>query len=107
MAPFLYSNDPDNDNSPIVMLDHGNCRYTKKAMNAENIGARVALIVAKDDNLENDDDNYDDGLGSSIKIPTVIIPNSVGEKIKNFLKTNPDKQIYVAMSIDFKMVKYI
>jgi hypothetical protein len=103
MTPFLY--DPENINSPIILLDHGECRYTKKALNAEMIGGGIAVIISDSDELsDNDPNNYDDGLGEKIKIPTVIIPKKHGEKIKEYMKQSPALALYVTLSISFKMV---
>jgi len=106
MTPFLY--DPENINSPIILLDHGECRYTKKALNAEMIGGGIAVIISNSDELLDDDpNNYDDGLGEKIKIPTVIIPRKYGEKIKEYMKQSPALALYVTLSISFKMVYII
>lgn len=103
MSPFFYFQ--EGNNSPIVMLDHGDCRYTKKALNAEFIGGVVVLIISdKDELTEGDPNNFDDGTGDKIKIPTVIIPKKHGDKIKEFMKNNPVNAQFVSLSIKFKMV---
>jgi hypothetical protein len=102
MKPFAY--DLDNINSPIILLDHGECRYTKKAWNAELIGGGLVIIVSdKDDLTEDDPSNFDDGLGEKIKIPTVIIPKTQGNKIKEYMNGNPVMSLYVTLRIHFKM----
>ena len=86
-------------------MDHGDCRYTKKAYNAEYNGAKIALIISDREELtDRDPNNYDDGTGEKIKIPTLIIPSKYGKKIKDFMKNNPSLAQYVTLSINFKMV---
>jgi hypothetical protein len=63
----------------------------KKARNMENIGVSVAIIV---DDHEEDIDGVimsDDGTGGGIRIPSMLIGKTDGNKLIDFLKTEKDE----------------
>jgi len=100
-----------NDYYPIVMVDRGNCNFVTKARNVQKIGGLFALII---NNNEDDDIDQlimaDDGSGSDIYIPTVMIYKNDGEKLKKFMsenKNNAANRLFsdVVLNIEFKMVK--
>ena len=76
-----------NEYLPIILVDQGQCSYSKKALNVQLRGGSIMLIVDDDNNLENNDKfNILDLRGNSIKIPTLIIPRNYGDIIKNFIQ---------------------
>ena len=91
------------------MVDRGNCTFVTKARNVQNIGGLFAIII------DNTDENIynliiaDDGTGSDIYIPTVLISKKDGEKIKKYLLENKnDLNILtnIILSVEFVIVKY-
>ena len=84
---------------PIILVDQGQCSYSKKALNVQNRGGSVMVIVDDDDNLDNNDKyNILDLRGNSIKIPALIIPRNFGDVLKNYIyeqknSKNPDPLI--------------
>lgn len=94
---------PQIDRFPIIMVDRGNCTFVTKTRNIQNIGGHLALIV---NNRDNDSvDNIlmiDDGTGSDITIPAILINHEDGEKIKTFLRSN--LQSLVLLSVEFQLV---
>ena len=71
---------------PMILVDQGQCSYSKKALNVQLRGGSVMLIVDDDNNLDNNDKyNILDLRGNSIKIPTLIIPRNYGDIIKNYI----------------------
>ena len=79
-----------------------NCEYTQKAFNVKARGGKIMLLI-DDNNILNDEYNVDDQLSNRIDIPTVIIPKSVGEIIKQSIsQPGSDKLI---MSIKFLSTK--
>lgn len=88
------------------MVDRGNCTFVTKTRNVQNIGGHLALIV---NNVQNDPvENIlmiDDGTGSDITIPAILISKEDGDKIKMFLKTSSAKETEnVLLTIEFEMV---
>ncbi len=52
------------------------------------------MAIIADNNAYEDPDQIvmaDDGTGSSIKIPTMLISNKNGSKLKNALRDHPDE----------------
>jgi hypothetical protein len=96
---------------PIIMVDRGNCSFVTKSRNVQNLGGSLALII--NNNEDENVDNIlmmDDGTGSDIYIPTIIINKVDGEKLKKFLythqnSTNPIMHDII-MNIDFEIVNY-
>ncbi len=96
------------DRSPIIMIDRGSCSFVTKARNVQNINGLMALIINNND--EPIDHMYlkDDGTGSDIFIPTLMISKADGEIIKNYLKQNRNNKraiLDIIVSIEFKIVK--
>lgn len=95
---------------PIIMVDRGNCTFVTKTRNVQNLGGSLALIInnREDENVENVL-MMDDGTGSDIYIPTVIISKIDGEKIKEFLISNRNSvnKHDVIMTIEFDMVNFL
>lgn len=65
----------------------GGCSFVKKVRNMENIGVSVAIIINdKDaDNIENVVMS-DDGTGGGIRMPSMLIGKTDGQKLLDFLK---------------------
>jgi hypothetical protein len=97
------------DRTPIIMVDRGNCTFVSKVRNVQNLGGGLALIV---DNMEESLDSVllnNEGTGSDIYIPAVMISKKDGDKIKEFLMANKeDKTLLsnVILALEFKMVKF-
>lgn len=89
------------------MVDRGSCTFVTKARNVQKIGGGLALIV---DNRDENLDNVlmaDDGTGSDIIIPTIMISKEEGDKIKDFMKRNKNNWNVlssIVVSVEFRMV---
>jgi len=84
-------NENDPSNTPILLIDRGNCTFVTKTKYAQLAGAKMVIIV---DNKGENVSNIimaDDGHGTSINIPTILIGKSDGQTIKTFMKESPDK----------------
>jgi hypothetical protein len=98
------------DRFPIIMVDRGNCTFVTKSRNVQNLGGSMALII---NNREDESiDNVlmmDDGTGSDIYIPTIIISKKDGEKIKKFMIENKNNTNMhdIMMTIEFDMVIFL
>ena len=92
----------DIDESPIILLDRGECSFVKKVINAEKIGAQAVLVI--NSNFEDVSELImaDDGNGKYVTIPAELINKSDGLILKNYMKENPGQEI--SIEIDFKLV---
>lgn len=99
---------PDSlDQSPIVLVNRGECSFVQKTRTVQRAGGHVALIM--DDKVEGIDDFImaDDGTGRDINIPAILISKKDGEKlIKFFSKYKENKEIIenVFLTINFQIV---
>ncbi len=104
--------DPDNDVSPIVLVDRGGCSFVRKTRNIQELGGALALVV---DSREGKDPEQvvmiDDGTGSSIAIPTILISKADGKRLKDEVerteasnKVNADNREFVVLMVDFELV---
>lgn len=76
---------PSKNNFWLIVL-RGNCTFTTKVRNAQEIGASLVIIA---DNLFEKSTHIimaDDGHASSIHIPSIFISKMDGDKIMDFLK---------------------
>ena len=70
----------------ILILDRGECSFVSKVRNAERAGA--SLVVVVDNKVENVTNVImgDDGTGSGIRIPSMLIGKSDGQILKDYAK---------------------
>ena len=92
----------DIDESPIILLDRGDCSFVNKVTNAENYGAQAVLVVNNDNEDVDELVMADDGNGKYVNIPSELISQSDGQKLKKFMKENPG--VEVSIEIDFEIV---
>ena len=104
--------DPDNDISPIVLVDRGGCSFVRKSKNVQELGGALTIIVDTRDNSSPESViMIDDGTGSNVAIPTLMISKEDGAKIKeSILKTEEsikknEKKEYTVLMIDFELPK--
>lgn len=110
-TPFKLEDIDNNlDRFPLVLLDRGgNCSFVTKTRNVQNAGGHMAIII---DNSAESLENIllvDDGTGSDIRIPAVLISKSDGQLIKNYIIKNNGKKIEsdIIISVEFKMVNLL
>lgn len=72
----------------IVLVDRGECSFVTKVRNAERAGA--SLLVVIDNKAENITNVImgDDGTGTGIRIPAMLIGKADGAKLKEFTLTS-------------------
>lgn len=73
--------------TPLILADRGNCHFVQKVRNMEEAGAGVAIVVDNSDEKIENVLMIDDGTGSGIRIPSMLISKKDGEKLINFMKT--------------------
>ena len=78
--------DPDNDFTPIVLVECDGCTFVRKSKNVQDIGGALMLIMTHTAR-QNPDDMVmiDDGTGTSIAIITMQINRAIVERQTNRL----------------------
>lgn len=85
-----FSGDPDGILTPIFLVDRGQCKFVTKVRNIERAGGSLAVII--DDQFEdvNKVIMSDDGTGTGIRIPAMLIGKKEGQILKEFLTKQPE-----------------
>ena len=101
--------DPDNDFSPIVLVERGLCSFVKKAKNVQELGGALTLIVDNRDG-ENPENviMIDDGTGINIAIPTILISKDDGNVLKEAIQRlaqKPKEKVFLVAIVTFEMVR--
>jgi hypothetical protein len=75
--------------TPIFLVDRGHCTFVEKVRNVEHAGGSLAVII--DDSAEDISKVImsDDGTGTGIRIPAMIIGKKEGQILKDFLTKQP------------------
>jgi hypothetical protein len=99
------SNENDPRNSPILLVERGSCSFTTKTRHAQLIGAKMVIVIDNDD--ENTDSVIlaDDGKGSSITIPTIMIAKKHGKIFKDYLSNHPDQHVQIAITFPMNLTR--
>lgn len=104
--------DPDDDFSPIVLVERGNCSFIRKAKHVQEIGGALALVVDSQDRNPEGLVMVDDGTAYEIVIPTILISRSDGQKIKQTVldtesenKAKTKHKEFVVLMVNFEMEK--
>lgn len=73
--------------TPFMVATRGGCSFVTKVRNMEDAGIAVGIVI--DNNAENIEGVVmsDDGQGMGIRIPSMLISKSDGDKLLDFLKT--------------------
>lgn len=104
ISPIQFENDPSHAVSPIIMLDRGQCYFVIKVRHAQDIGARLVVIVNNNDGDVQSMIMTDNGFGGNLDIPAVLISQEDGILIKKYIK-NKKYSEKVSLSISFDMKK--
>lgn len=93
----------------IIMVRRGECTFVTKVRVASSKGAHAVIIVDKEDSqlTSHDLQNIivaDDGYGSTISIPSILVSRMDGELLINTVK---DKEVVVELSWDIPTDKVV
>jgi PA domain len=83
-------------------VDRGQCTFVQKVRNIERAGGSLAVII--DDTWEDVSKVImsDDGTGTGIRIPAMLIGKKEGQILKDFLtKQDPEVAAKAALSAEF------
>ena len=89
------------EDSKILIVKRGGCSFVQKARNVQRAGYSMIVIVNNMETEIKDVIMSDDGSGSDIYIPIVMISKTDGEKIINYLEKNNSDKNKVIVEIDF------
>jgi len=81
----------------ILLVDRGECTFVTKVRNAERSGASLVVVI---DNVYENITNVimgDDGTGTGIRIPSMLIGKDDGKILREFAK----KKIGATLSAEF------
>ena len=88
--------------TPIFLVDRGKCTFVTKVRNVERAGGSLAVII--DDSFEDVHKVImsDDGTGTGIRIPAMLIGKKEGQILKDFLtKSSPEVAAKASLSAEF------
>ena len=83
----------------FLHIKRGNCKFTKKILNAQRRGADMVIIYDHEKTLSPNVVMANDGHGHLVDIPSIFISNADGEKIVNAFN-KCDKSIIFKMTYD-------
>jgi len=69
------------DVTPFFFAWRGECSFVQKVRNMENIGVAVGIVI---DTMAGSGIMSDDGTGSGIRIPSMLISKKDGERLLNW-----------------------
>ncbi len=78
--------DPLIGESPFIMVKQGECSIFDKVSNIENSGGHLAIIISETDAPVEGIFVSEEGLGSDITIPAVLISNKDGKILTDYYK---------------------
>lgn len=78
---------------PFILADRGGCSFVTKVRNIEDAGAAIAIVIDSSDEPIEDVVMSDDGTGAGIRIPSMLISKTDGQKLINFIKTASKEEI--------------
>ena len=78
----------------------------KKVRNMEDAGVALAIIVDNTNEEIEDIVMSDDGTGAGIRIPSVLVSKSDGQKLTDFMRTASQAELdQISVLIDFDMTR--
>lgn len=92
------------------MVDRGDCSFVTKTRNVQQAGGRVAIIVNNNDDDISTIHMIDDGTGSDIFIPALLISKKDGKVIQEFFEKNKNDVSVLSniiVAVEFHMVRII
>ena len=102
LTPIQFDADPELANTPILLLDRGECPFVVKVRHAEDIGAKL-VIIANDQNSDiNNIIMTDNGKGGNLNIPAILISKEDSYILKKYLNDYNYKN-HVTLSVNFEI----
>ena len=89
----------------FMLATRGNCTYVTKAKYAQFVGVKLLIIISEQNDIKEDDLN-DDGYGSSIHIPSIVINERYGGILINYLESKNDESNRILLTMRFEVDKF-
>ena len=89
----------------ILLVDRGECTFVTKVRNAERAGASLVVVI---DNVFENITNVimgDDGTGTGIRIPSMLIGKDDDAKLRDFAKTQSGATLSAEFAVKALMDK--
>lgn len=90
--------------SLFLLSTRGNCTYVTKAKYAQILGVKLLIIIADEIN-DSDENLYDDGFGSTIHIPSIVIDEYYGNVLMTYLQSNDPEKNRILLTMRFDVSK--
>ena len=94
----------ESDPAAFLLSLRGNCTYVTKAKYAQLIETKL-LIIISNENDNSDESMNDDGFGSVIHIPSIVIDSFYGDILMSFLESSLNANKNVLLTIEFDVEK--
>ena len=114
LSGYLYLANPKNACSAIkshaeediafLLSTRGDCTYVTKAKYAQFMGVKLLIIISEQKDIQEEDLN-DDGYGSSIHIPSIVINERYGTLLINYLESKKDLNNRILLTMMFEVNK--
>lgn len=91
----------DDDNQPILLVPRGGCQFLTKSLHAQHAGAKMLIVISDSDELDFDP-IADINVGKKVKIPTVFVTKSAGEKVMKVLEST-DEAVRRSVILEFTL----
>lgn len=92
----------------IVLVEKGPCSFPQMAMEAENIGADMILIVNdQSGSVSKYKVTNDDGRGHEVSIPVALISYNDGKAIIDYIINHPKENVYLSVEIGLNQRKTV
>ena len=88
----------------ILIVNRGGCSFVQKARNAQKAGFSMVIVI---NNMITKIKNIimtDDGSGSDIKIPVVMISKNDGDILINYMSNNKNEKVIVEIFFNNKKI---
>ena len=92
----------------FVIVKDGGCTWEEKARRVEKMGAQGVIIIEDEDEwvdsrmFHTSESKYD-GSGTSISIPTLLVENSMGNKLMKMVEVDPNFVSNVILKADIEI----
>ena len=95
----------EENESPFLLIKRGNCTFVTKVKYAQLLGAKIAIIMDDKDQASEEITMMDDGYSYSLRIPSIFIEKTDGEKLIEYLTSSDTNKNNIVLTITFDVPK--
>eukprot|EP01017_Pseudomicrothorax_dubius_P003929 TRINITY_DN10686_c0_g1_i1.p1 TRINITY_DN10686_c0_g1~~TRINITY_DN10686_c0_g1_i1.p1 ORF type:complete len:460 (-),score=98.88 TRINITY_DN10686_c0_g1_i1:140-1519(-) len=108
LTPIVVPKEGENNKkasvAPFVLVERGGCDFVTKTHYAEIAGAKLVIVINDDLRKPSEINMGDDGYGSTLGIPSIIISMDDGRKLVDYI-TRTDERPKTSLSVKFELPK--